>query len=69
VVPGQIGLVQAAETLKLLLKKGEPMIGRLFLYSAMEGNFRTVTIEKDPACPLCGSEPKIGSLENHKGVQ
>ena len=65
VVPGQIGLVQAAETLKLLLKKGEPMIGRLFLYSAMEGDFRTVTIKKDPTCPLCGSEPTIRSLENH----
>ena len=65
VVPGQIGLVQAAETLKLLLKKGEPMIGRLFLYSAMEADFITVTIKKDPTCPLCGSEPTIRSLENH----
>jgi len=41
------------------------MIGRLFLYSAMEADFITVTIKKDPTCPLCGSEPTIRSLENH----
>jgi molybdopterin/thiamine biosynthesis adenylyltransferase len=62
VVPGQIGLVQAAETLKLILGKGQPLIGRFLLYSAMEADFSTFTVKKDPACPLCGANPSITSL-------
>jgi sulfur-carrier protein adenylyltransferase/sulfurtransferase len=62
VVPGQIGLVQATETLKLILKKGEPLMGRFLLYSAMDADFRTFTLNKDPACPLCGANPTITSL-------
>jgi sulfur-carrier protein adenylyltransferase/sulfurtransferase len=62
VVPGQIGLVQATETLKLILKKGQPLMGRFLLYSAMDADFGMFTLKKDPACPLCGSEPTITSL-------
>jgi molybdopterin/thiamine biosynthesis adenylyltransferase len=62
VVPGQIGLVQATETLKLILKKGKPLTGRFLLYSAMDADFRTFTLKKDPACPLCGLHPTITSL-------
>jgi len=64
VVPGQIGLVQAAETLKLLLNIGVPMIGRFLLYSALEGDFTTVVVSKDPRCPLCGAQPTITSLQS-----
>ncbi len=63
-VPGQIGLVQATETLKFILGKGEPLIGRFLLYSAMDADFRTFTLKKDPACPLCGPTPTITALSN-----
>ena len=61
-MPGLIGLVQAAETIKLLLHKGEPMIGRLLLYSSMEGEFVRVDVNKDQGCPLCGTGPTITAV-------
>lgn len=62
VVPGQIGLVQAAEVLKLILKIGKPLIGRLLVYDCLNADFRTFTITKNPACPLCGDTPTITDL-------
>jgi len=57
VLPGIIGLVQAVEAVKLLLGKGEPLIGRLLLYDALEQKFREVKYARDPACPACGDNP------------
>jgi len=56
-LPGIIGTIQAIETLKVLLGKGEPLIGRLMLYDALEQRFREVKYAKDPECPACGREP------------
>jgi len=61
-VPGQIGLVQATEVLKLILKKGTPLIGRFMVYHALEADFRIFSVKRNPACPLCGSEPTIRRL-------
>src|SRR5690348_8245134 len=56
-LPGIIGLVQTVETLKLVLGQGEPLVGRLLLYDALEQRFREVKYERDPACPACGDHP------------
>lgn len=53
VVPGIMGLLQANEALKLLLGAGTPMVGRLLLFDALDGEFRELEIRRDPACPAC----------------
>ena len=54
VLPGIIGSIQAVEAIKLLLELGEPLVGRLLAYDALEQTFRTFKIRRDPACPACG---------------
>jgi molybdopterin/thiamine biosynthesis adenylyltransferase len=58
-VPGQIGLVQATEVLKLILGIGNSLTGRLLVYDALESDFRVFNIRKNKACPLCGEKPTI----------
>ncbi|MGQ0713533.1 MAG: molybdopterin-synthase adenylyltransferase MoeB [Gemmatimonadaceae bacterium] len=55
VLPGIVGTIQATEALKLLLGVGEPLIGRLLLIDALDARFHTVRLERDPACPACGT--------------
>ena len=64
-LPGLIGVVQATEAVKLLLGKGEPLIGRLLTYDALGMRFREVRLRKDPQCPLCGEAPTIHDLSIH----
>ena len=64
-LPGLIGVVQATETVKLLLGKGEPLIGRLLTYDALGMRFREVRLRRDPKCPLCGEAPIIRDLSIH----
>ncbi len=54
ILPGTIGTMQATEAIKLLLGIGEPMIGRMMLYDALEMSFQTIKVRKDPDCPVCG---------------
>jgi molybdopterin/thiamine biosynthesis adenylyltransferase/rhodanese-related sulfurtransferase len=54
VLPGIIGSIQAVEAIKLLLKLGDPLVGRLLAYDALEESFRTFKIRRDPDCPACG---------------
>jgi sulfur-carrier protein adenylyltransferase/sulfurtransferase len=56
VLPGIIGSIQAVETIKVLLGLGDPLIGRLLSYDALEESFRTFKVRRDPACPACGPE-------------
>jgi molybdopterin/thiamine biosynthesis adenylyltransferase len=65
VLPGIVGLVQATETIKLLLGIGEPLIGRLLTYDALGMRFREVRLRRDPDCPLCGVSPSIKDLSGH----
>ncbi len=58
-------MVQATETVKLLLGKGEPLIGRLLTYDALGMRFREVKLRRDPKCPLCGDAPVIRDLSIH----
>lgn len=64
-LPGLVGVVQATEAIKLILGRGEPLIGRLLTYDALGMRFREVRIRRDPACPLCGERPRIRDLSIH----
>lgn len=65
-LPGVIGLLQATEALKLLAGFGEPLIGRLLTYDALNMRVREVKLRRDPKCPLCGENPTIKDLSVHK---
>jgi molybdopterin/thiamine biosynthesis adenylyltransferase/rhodanese-related sulfurtransferase len=56
VLPGIIGSIQALEAIKLLLDLGDPLIGRLLAYDALEQSFRTFKVRRDPTCPTCGDD-------------
>ena len=66
VLPGLIGLVQATETVKLILGVGEPLVGRLLLYDALAMRFRELRLRRDPECPVCGDQPTIRSLIDYQ---
>jgi adenylyltransferase/sulfurtransferase len=54
VLPGTIGTMQATEGIKLMTGIGEPMIGRMLLYDALDMSFTTIKVRKNPNCPVCG---------------
>jgi len=62
VLPGIVGAIQAAESLKLIIGKGEPLIGRLLLFDALAMRFRELKLRKNPECPACGEHPTITKL-------
>ena len=62
ILPGIIGVIQATEVVKLALGIGEPLVGRLLLYDALEMQFREMKIRRDPACPVCGENPSVTEL-------
>jgi molybdopterin/thiamine biosynthesis adenylyltransferase len=64
-VPGQVGLIQATEAIKLILKKGKPLVGQFLIYRSLDTEFMTFPIRKNPSCPLCNEEPKIKELLDH----
>ena len=59
VLPGVIGSLQANEALKLALGIGEPLVGRLLMFDALEGTFTEISLRRDPDCPVCGENPTI----------
>ncbi len=62
VLPGIVGAIQAAETLKLIIGKGEPLVGRLLLFDALAMRFRELKLRKNPECPVCGEHRTITKL-------
>ena len=66
ILPGVIGCIQATEAIKLILGKGEPLIGRLLLYDALEMKFRELRVRRNPECPLCGENPSIHELIDYE---
>ena len=62
ILPGLIGVVQATETVKLILGSGEPLVGRLLLYDALAMRFRELKLRKNPECPACGVNRTITQL-------
>ncbi len=66
VLPGVVGIIQATEVIKLILGKGEPLIGRLLLFDALGMHFRELKLRRNPECPLCGDHPSIHELIDHE---
>ncbi len=66
VLPGILGSVQALEAIKLIVGKGESLIGRLWLFDALSLRIREMKIRKDPNCPLCGDRPTISGLIDYE---
>jgi adenylyltransferase/sulfurtransferase len=61
VLPGIIGMVQAIETIKLILGVGQSLVGRLLHFDALKMKFRELNLRRDPQCPVCGEHPTISS--------
>ncbi len=66
ILPGVIGLIQATETVKLILGIGQPLIGRLLLYDALGMKFRELKLRKNPECPICGDNRTIHELIDYQ---
>ncbi|MBF9067617.1 adenylyltransferase/sulfurtransferase MoeZ [Streptacidiphilus fuscans] len=62
VLCASIGSIQVTEAIKLLAGIGEPLVGRLMIYDALEMQYRTVKVRKDPNCALCGENPTVTDL-------
>jgi adenylyltransferase/sulfurtransferase len=59
VLPGTIGTLQATEALNLLLRVGDPLIGKLMLYNALDMSFDFITRKKNPNCRVCGPNADV----------
>src|SRR5213594_1176422 len=66
VLPGIIGIIQATETIKLILGVGEPLIGRFLIFDALRMKFRELKLRKDPDCPVCGTHPTVTKLIDYE---
>ena len=66
VLPGVVGVIQAIETIKLILGVGDPLIGRLLTFDALRMTFREMKIRQDPDCPMCGENPTITELIDYE---
>src|SRR5581483_1950967 len=66
ILPGLVGIIQATEAIKLILGKGDPLIGRLLLIDALGMKFRELKLRKNPDCPACGKNPTITKLIDYE---
>ena len=66
ILPGLVGVIQATEVIKLILGKGEPLIGRLLLVDALTMRFRELKLRKNPECPVCGQNPTVTELIDYQ---
>ena len=66
ILPGTIGTIQATETIKLIVGIGEPLIGRLLLYDALEMTMDEVRLHKNPDCPICGQNQTVTELIDYE---
>ena len=66
ILPGIVGLIQANEVIKLVLGKGESLVGRLLLFDALSMKFRELKLRKDKSCPICGENPTITELIDYE---
>jgi len=66
VLPGIVGSIQAIEAIKLLLGRGDTLIGRLLVFDALRMKFRELKLRKNPECPICGLNPTIKELIDYE---
>ncbi|MFQ5449668.1 MAG: molybdopterin-synthase adenylyltransferase MoeB [Nitrospinaceae bacterium] len=72
ILPGIVGLIQANEVIKLILGKGETLVGRLLIFDALAMKFKELKLRKDKTCPVCGENPSIRELVDYEqfcGIQ
>jgi molybdopterin/thiamine biosynthesis adenylyltransferase/rhodanese-related sulfurtransferase/molybdopterin converting factor small subunit len=66
ILPGLLGVIQATETIKLVLGAGDPLIGRLLLVDALSMRFRELKLRKNPDCVICGPNPTVTKLIDYE---
>jgi sulfur-carrier protein adenylyltransferase/sulfurtransferase len=66
ILPGLVGLIQATETIKLIMGSGQPLIGRLLLIDALGMKFRELKLRKNPDCVVCGTNPTVTKLIDYE---
>ncbi len=66
VLPGLIGVLQALETIKLILGKGETLVGQLLCFNTLTMEINKLKLRSDPACPMCGEKPTIHTLADYE---
>ena len=66
VLPGLIGTIQAVETIKLILGKGDSLVGRLLHFNTLTMEINTLRLREDPDCPMCGEQPTIHELIDYE---
>jgi adenylyltransferase/sulfurtransferase len=66
VLPGIIGSIQALEAIKLILGRGDTLVGRLILFDALKFEFRELKLQRDPECAVCGERPTIRELIDYE---
>jgi len=66
VLPGLVGCVQAVETIKLILEKGSPLIGRLLHFDTLSMEIKQLRLRRDPECPVCGERPTVTELVDYE---
>jgi adenylyltransferase/sulfurtransferase len=66
VLCASVGSIQVTEAIKVLTGIGDPLVGRLMIYDALEMTYRAVKVRKDPECPLCGKNPTISELIDYE---
>ena len=67
ILPGVIGLLQATEAIKLILNRGDALVGRLLTYDSLKMKFRELKLRRSPECPVCGPSPSITSYIDYEG--
>jgi adenylyltransferase/sulfurtransferase len=66
ILPGLVGVIQATEVIKLILGKGDSLVGRLLLVDALNMRFRELKLRKNPECPVCGANPTVTALIDYE---
>src|SRR6202051_3119057 len=66
ILPGLVGVIQATEAIKLILGKGDSLVGRLLLVDALNMRFRELKLRKNPECPVCGTNPTVTKLIDYQ---
>jgi adenylyltransferase/sulfurtransferase len=66
ILPGIVGLLQANEAIKMILGKGDTLVGRLLVFDALGMKFREMKLRKDKDCPICGDNPTIKELIDYE---
>jgi sulfur-carrier protein adenylyltransferase/sulfurtransferase len=66
ILPGLLGVIQATEVIKLILSKGDSLVGRLLLVDSLGMKFRELKLRKNPDCPVCGKNPTVTKLIDYQ---